>query len=208
MQVVVRLPVLISEVDERRDTQAPMSSEPSRSQRRKKNMKDFLRGISDELEKETEDSVGGILECDDESFGGKRKGKDPVRFPPEEIASEKVGEEQTAFVVRNFLWESRFRASVSDTKRKGVVSFSADDVADDEEIVSITDSELREDEDEEGNIWEALKPGIQEQLRNVDYETHKEFLKRWNEAEEAYKMNSEIPYRKTPKWIYRGVVIA
>lgn len=206
MRVVVRLPVLISEVDERRDTQAPTSSELSRPQRRKENMEEFLRGISDKLEKETEDSEGGILEGDDdESSRDKGKGKDPVRFPPEEIASEKMGKEEPAFVVRNFLWEGRFRA---DRKGKGVDRFCPDDIADGEETVSITDSEPREDEDEEDNIWEALKPGVQEPLRNVDYETYKEFLKMWTDAEEAYKMNSEIPYRMTPKWIYQGVVIA
>jgi hypothetical protein len=77
------------------------------------------------------------------------------------------------------LWESKFRPSVSDRKGKGVVRLDPDDIADREETVSTTDSEPREDE--ENNIWEALKPGVQEQL---DYETH-ELLKWWNEAAEV-----------------------
>ena len=204
MRVVVRIPDLISDVAERRDTQAPTSSELGRPQLRKESLEDFSPHVSDKL-KETEDSKGGILKGDDdESSGGKGKVKDPVRFPPEEITSEKAWEEETGYIVSHRLWESRFRAYVSDRKGKGVVRLDPDDIADREETVSTTDSEPREDEDEENNIWEALKPGVQEQLRNIDYETQEEFLKLWNEAAEAYEMNS---YRETTEWIYRGVAI-
>ena len=83
---------------------------------------------------------------------GEGEGEGSCPFPSEEIASEKVGEEETPFVVRNRLWESRFRASVSDRKGKGVIRFCPDNVADGEEIVSITDIEPREDENNEDNM--------------------------------------------------------
>jgi hypothetical protein len=90
IRVVVRIPDLISDVAERRDTQAPTSSELGRPQLRKESLEDFSPHVSDKL-KETEDSKGGILKGDDdESSSGKAKAKDPVHFPPEEITSEKA----------------------------------------------------------------------------------------------------------------------
>jgi hypothetical protein len=112
-------------------------------------------------------------------------GKDRVWIRSEENAGEKGTREEMQFVVSNRLRESRFWASGYDRKWTGLILVYLEDVGDDEEIVSVTKIEPRE----EDRIWESLKPSVQEVIEQGDYAYHERFLKSWKDAAEVYDGN-------------------
>jgi hypothetical protein len=148
----------------------------------------------------------------------KKKDKDVIDIPPNEVTEEEVKESEPV-ILRSCLWLTRFPLSEHNGKGKEPIRLHPHEIIEDDEWDSEIDDESLEYHHEEGDeedriwdeqIWEALEPKIDEvSLPQIDIndERVQAFFKRLNQFTKELEEGG-IPYDGTSEWNYLGEIVA
>jgi hypothetical protein len=138
------------------------------------------------------------------------KGKEPIRFHPEESMEVRESE---PIVFRDRMWESEYRRCKQKGKGKEPTRFHPEESVEEEERISEIDAEFLEydgeNEDWDNRIWNAMKPEIIETPPSpidINDEGFQAFVKSVNDFAEKVKEGASLP--EIDERIYSGEILA